>query len=100
MEFYASRREDERGENKIRRKHPKSKPSTPSGKIVVLLYVKGLPEVTAHVLKKYDRTVLFRPTNTIGQQLIKFKDKGDPLKMSNTVYKVDCKNCEKCYIGE
>jgi hypothetical protein len=86
--------------NQSKKKNPKSEPSTPSGKLVVLPYVKGLSEATARILKKYDRTVAFKPANTIGQQLFKLKDKADHLKMSDAVYKVGCKNCDKCYIGE
>ena len=67
---------------------------------MVLPYVKGLSQATACVLKRYYRTVLFRPANTIGQQLFKLKEKADPVKMSDAVYKVSCKKYEKCYIEE
>ena len=73
----------------------------PSGKLVVLLYMEVLLGVTAAcVVIQYDRTVSFKPANTIGQQLFKLKDKADPFKMSGAVYKVGCKNCDMCYIGE
>ena len=49
-------------------------------------------------MKKYDRTVSFRSANSTGEQLVKLKDKADLLKMSDTVYKVDCNN--KCKMGE
>ena len=44
--------------NQLKRKNSKSEPSTPSGRLVVLPYVKGLSESTAWVLKNYDRTVV------------------------------------------
>ena len=61
----------------------------------------GLVRGDCLVLKKYDRMVS-RPTSSMGQQLLKLKNKADPLKMhmSVTIYKVGYKNCEKCYIGE
>ena len=44
----------------LKRRNPKSEYSTPSGKLVVLPYVKGLMEAIA-------RTVAFRPANNIRQ---------------------------------
>ena len=48
----------------------------------------------------YNRTVSFRPAISIGQKFFKLKNKADPLKMSHAVYKVGCKNGDKCYIVE
>ena len=84
----------------MKEREPKLQASAPSDKLVVLPYVNGLSEVSAHVLKKYDMTMVFSPANTIGQQLFKLKEKANHLKMSDTVYKVGCKHCDKYYIGE
>ena len=75
--------------NQRKRKNLKSESSNPSGNLVVLPCVKGLLEVTAQVLKTYDRTVSFRPANSIGQQLFQLKDKADQIKIYDTVYNVD-----------
>ena len=58
-------------QDQLTRKNPKSKSCTPSGKLVVLPYMKGLSEATAHVVKMYDRTVSYMLANTIGQKLFK-----------------------------
>ena len=71
-----------------------------NSKLVVLPYVKGLSEAAARILQKFDTTACFRPANTLGQQLFKLKDKADPLKQADAIYKVGCKNCELSYIGE
>ena len=47
----------------LKKKNPKTGSSTQSGKP----YVKGLSKVTAQVVKKYARTVSFRPASSIGQ---------------------------------
>ena len=67
---------------------------------ITLPYVKGLSEATARIFKKYNRSTCFRPSNKLGQQLFRLKDKADPTKKANAIYQIPCKNCEKVYIGE
>ena len=71
-----------------------------SGRLLVLLYVKGLSETTARIMKTYGRTCAFKPRNTLGQQLFRLKDKADLMKMADVVYKVQCKDCPGSCIGE
>ena len=71
----------------------KKNPGSTSGRFVVLPYVKGLPETTARIMKKYERTCAFKPGNTLGQQLFRCKDKSDLMKMADIVYKVQYKDC-------
>ena len=47
-----------------------------SGRLLVLLYVKGLSETTARIMKKYERTCAFKPGNTLGQHLFRLKGQG------------------------
>ena len=86
-----------REKDQPKKKNPKSEPCTPSGKLVVLLYVKCMSLANAQVQKTNDRKQSFRPASSIGQQLFKNKDKADPIQMADAVCNVGCKNC---YIGE
>ena len=87
--------------DKTKKKSKETKSETRrNAKLVVLPYVKGLSETAARIFRKFDTTVCFRPANTLGQQLVKLKDKADPLKQADAIYKVGCKNCELSYIGE
>ena len=98
LDFQISREQNERRKINLRWT-PQS--LSPVLHQVVLLYVNGLSEATPWVLKKYDRAVSFRPASSVGQQLFKPKDKSDPLKMSDKVYNMGYKNCDKYYyIGE
>ena len=87
--------------DKIKRKNKDARTEAKKNtKLVVLPYIKGLSETAARIFHKFDTTVSFRPANTLGQQLFKLKDKADPLKQADAIYKVGCKNCELSYIGE
>jgi hypothetical protein len=45
--------------------------------------------------------VAFRPVSKIGQTIFtNTKDKQDKMSKSGIVYKIDCKNCDKSYVGE
>ena len=89
------------GKTKKKRKMRKRKTQESiSGRLVVLPYVKGLSGITGIIKKKYDRTCAFKPGNTLGQQLFRLKDKSDPMKMADVIYKVQSKDCPGSYIGE
>ena len=41
-----------------------------------------------------------RSNNTIGNQVIRVKDKLDKENKINVVYQIDCQDCESKYVGE
>ena len=41
-----------------------------------------------------------KPANTLAQDFFKLKDKLDKSKCSHAIYKFDCQNCDKAYVGE
>ena len=79
---------------KVNKKKDKN---TSKGKVAVLPYVKGLSESVARIFRRFDRTACFKPASKLGQQLFQLKDKADPLKKANAIYKINCKNCVKSY---
>ncbi|KAI4455630.1 madf domain transcription factor [Holotrichia oblita] len=61
-------------------------------------YINNLSDTIKHELKKSDIHITFIPTN---RHL--FTNLKTPIKhgnQSNVVYKLDCKDCNKCYIGQ
>ena len=72
----------------------------PPNKLVILPYIQGFSETAARIFKKYNRTVAMKPANTLGQALFKLKDKADPSKKADAIYKIKCKDCPASYIGE
>ena len=90
-----------KGNTKKEKKDPKKKDQEKQRqKLITLPYVEGLSETAARIFKKYQVSCAFKPGNTIRQQLFKLKDKADPLKMSDAIYQIECKDCEQKYIGE
>ncbi|KAI4465023.1 pdz and lim domain protein zasp [Holotrichia oblita] len=62
-------------------------------------YINNLSDTIKHELKKSDIHITFIPTNN--RHL--FTNLKTPIKhgnQSNVVYKLDCKDCNKCYIGQ
>ena len=67
-----------------------------------LTYVKGLSERLEKTIRQNcpNTRIAFRSRNTCNQQLFsKLKDKVPKYEKCNVVYKIDCKDCEKCYVG-
>ena len=90
-----------KGNTKKEKKDPKKKDQEKQRqKLITLPYVEGLSETAARIFKKYHISCAFKPGNTIRQQLFKLKDKADPMKMSDAIYQIECKDCEQMYIGE
>ena len=65
--------------------------------MVILPYVKDLSEKISRILKKWKISAPMKPHTTLRNLLLHPKDKLDP---REGVYKIDCKNCDRCYIGE
>ena len=67
---------------------------------VVIPYRKSTSEDLRRILNQYNIRVAFQATNTLRQQLVKLKDPITSLERSNCVYKLKCKDCEACYVGQ
>ena len=59
-----------------------------------------MSEKIARTLGQFDINVAHKPVKTIGSILKKPKDKFDQDLSTGVVYKINCKNCEKLYIGQ
>ena len=73
---------------------------TRSRGFVVLPYVKGVSERIARTMKTYQISTAMKPHCTIRNQLVHPKDKREPHSISDAIYNIPCKNCDKSYIGE
>ena len=65
--------------------------------MVVLPYVSGLSEKLARIFKKRGIVTAMKPQSTLKSFLVHPKDKTDP---KEGVYTIDCKGCDKKYVGE
>ena len=63
-------------------------------------YFQGISEKISRTLVQFDVNVAHKPVKTIGSILKKLKDKFDQDLSTGVVYKINCKNCEKLYIGQ
>ena len=63
-------------------------------------YFQGISEKIARTLGEFDVNVAHKPVKTIGSILKKPKDKFDYDLSTSVVYKINCKNCKKRYIGQ
>lgn len=68
-----------------------------------ITYVPHLSEKLRKCIKTKcpDMKMTFKHNNTIGKTLFsKIKDKNKLQETSNVIYKIPCKDCDKCYIGQ
>ena len=67
---------------------------------VVMPYIRGFSEELRRILKGYDIPAYFKPSNTLGQLLVRPKDKLDKLQVRGPVYHIPCEDCPASYVGE
>ncbi|KAK3708849.1 hypothetical protein QZH41_016280 [Actinostola sp. cb2023] len=68
---------------------------------VVLPYIQGISEKITRTLNKFNIRVVHKPVHTISAILKKPKDRGDRDATTDVIYRIGCKDCEKCYyIGQ
>nr|CAH8832216.1 unnamed protein product [Trichobilharzia regenti] len=75
-------------------------PSPKTKKQFILPYIRNISEITARIMKPFDIDVAHKPAESLNSILCKPKDpieKGDKI---NTIYKINCVNCNKHYIGQ
>lgn len=72
-----------------------------TNKFVTIPYVKGLGEKLCRYLRQYKINVAFKPMDKVKDKLFtKTKDKIPKENNTNVVYKINCGQCAKSYIGE
>lgn len=67
---------------------------------IKLTYVKDLTERISNILKKENLGIAQKPENTIKRFHSKLKCKIPTELMSNIVYQIPCKECDKVYVGQ
>ena len=67
---------------------------------VVIPYVQDLSDAVSRVYKRHGIPTAMKPFQSIRSLLVHPKDKHRPQDISEFVYKIPCKNCNKTYIGE
>ncbi len=69
--------------------------------MVILPDVKGCTGQLQRVFSKYKKnSTAMNPYRTLRNILLHPKDKIEKDNKCNVVYRVTCKNCDRCYIGE
>lgn len=63
-------------------------------------FLPGLSHNVNNILKKFNIKPAFYPVKKLNCIFTRLKDKVQKDKVSNIVYKINCSNCEKCYIGQ
>lgn len=67
---------------------------------MVLPYVESLSNLLVKMIPKNKFKIAFKNILPISSLFSQIKDKIDILNKSNVVYKIDCLDCNKCYIGQ
>ena len=83
-----------------RPKTSKKSDGAPSRGMVVIPYVEGVAEKIKRAFVKHNVATAMHPTNTLKNILVHPKDKKDITEISDAVYNIPCKSCDKSYIGE
>ncbi|GAA57554.1 hypothetical protein CLF_112885 [Clonorchis sinensis] len=63
-------------------------------------YIKNTAEMTARLLRQHNITVAYKPAHTLRKTLSRPKGKLDPMTRNNVIYRIQCKDCDKRYIGQ
>ena len=82
----------ERNSNPPHNERPKRFVSAP--------YMQGISEKAASILRPYNVQLSSNATKTIKSELCKLKNKRKNQEQSDVVYKLNCNDCNACYVGE
>ena len=67
---------------------------------VVIPYRRTTSDDIRRILNKFNIKVAFQATNTLRRKLVKLKDPLSDSEKSDCVYRLNCADCEACYIGQ
>ena len=76
-----------------------SQPQTNRG-LATLPYTQGISEKIARTFNQFNVNVAHKPVMTVGSILRKPKDKFSKDLSSGVIYKINCKDCYKVYVGQ
>ena len=68
--------------------------------IAKLPYVPKLSEKLELILVRHGIRTVFKPPQKLGGLLNSFRDAIEPRYRQGAVYKINCSNCDQCYISE
>ena len=71
-----------------------------SSRYITLPYVKDTSEAIRRILKKHNISVAFKPIHKLKHFFPLPKDKVDPSQRKGIVYKINCDDCNRPYIGQ
>ncbi|MGL5625122.1 hypothetical protein, partial [Cetobacterium sp.] len=88
--------------NFIRRCLLKTKNNTkvPTTKRATLPYVKNISEMTARYFRLHGVLIAHKPTSTLRRLISKPKEKVKTMEQTNVIYKINCCDCDKNYVGQ
>ena len=72
----------------------------PTRGTVVLPYIKGTTDRVGRILRSFDLKVFFKPATKISAMLHPPKSRPPVDNTKGVVYKVECQDCQRCYIGQ
>ena len=68
--------------------------------IAILSYILKLSEKLKLSLLRHGIRIVFKPPQKLGGLLSSFKDAVEPGYRQGAIYKINCSDCDQCYIGE
>ena len=68
--------------------------------IAILLHVPKLSEKLTSILLSHGIQTVLKPPQKLGDLLSSFKDAIEPGYRQGAIYKINCSDCDQCYIGE
>ena len=92
----ASKMAEKKGKGSRKKKSGQKEKDKNKG-MVVMPYISGILEKLARIFKKRRVSTAMKPHTTLKHLLVHPKNKTDP---KEGVYKIDCSNCPKVYVGE
>ena len=69
-------------------------------KTALLPYIKNVSEITARLLIRQGVFVAHKPTTSLRHLLSRPKDHSAKGDIVNSVYQIDCRDCNACYVGQ
>ncbi|KER20289.1 hypothetical protein T265_15354, partial [Opisthorchis viverrini] len=83
----------------LRDQHRADPSKQPEQRKITLPYIRNVAMIARH-LRQHGIAVAFKPTNMLRRALSKPKGSLDALRKTNVVYKLECNDCDKHYVGQ
>ena len=69
-------------------------------KLAVLPYIRGVSEIAQRLLKQQGVVTAHKPMTSLHHVISRPKDVSSKDEIINAVYQIDCRNCDKYYLGQ